>query len=87
VTQSPPEVKLWFDRKFDPSGTTMQVFDSSDNEVDLKDSHADATDATLLIVSLPSLPSGTYSVHWHALALEGHQTQGDFKFTIDISNP
>jgi methionine-rich copper-binding protein CopC len=83
VATSPTEVKLWFIQDFDPSGTSMQIFDSSNLEVDLKDSHQDKTDTTLLIVSVPALTPGTYKVRWQALCMYGHHTQGSYEFTID----
>ena len=50
--------------------------------VDQGDAQVDAHDATLLEVSLPPLPSGTYQVVWSAVARDGHRTEGSFPFQI-----
>ena len=37
---------------------------------------------SLLQVSLPQLPAGTYTVIWHVVSVDTHRTQGHFEFTI-----
>ncbi|MDR3608562.1 MAG: copper resistance protein CopC [Oligoflexia bacterium] len=83
ITAAPTEVKIWFTDEFDPSGTTVQVFNSGGKEIDLKDDRQDKADPTLLIVSVPELAPGTYLVRWQGLCLEGHHTEGSYKFTIE----
>jgi copper resistance protein C len=82
VTQAPTEVKIWFTEAVEPAFSEIQVQDADGHEVDCKDSHLDAKDNTLLIVSLPSISSGTYKVLWHVVASDTHHTQGDFKFSV-----
>ena len=33
-------------------------------------------------VALKALSAGTYHVHWHAVSVDTHTTQGDFSFTV-----
>jgi copper resistance protein C len=82
VQKSPAQVKIWFTEEIEPAFSAIQVFDSTGTEVDKQDSHPDAGDNTLLIVSLPALPAGTYKVSWHVVAADTHKTTGDFKFQI-----
>jgi methionine-rich copper-binding protein CopC len=35
-----------------------------------------------LIVSLPNLADGEYSVSWKVVSVDTHHTNGDFKFTV-----
>jgi methionine-rich copper-binding protein CopC len=66
----------------DSHGSSLQVRNDKNKVVDKKDSHRDSKDPSLLKVSLPKLPPGTYKVFWKALSADGHQTQGRFQFTI-----
>ena len=35
-----------------------------------------------LIVALPKLSPGTYTVIWHVTSVDTHKTEGNFKFTV-----
>ncbi len=39
-------------------------------------------DTTLVVPVTGDLPSGTYTVDWHALSSDGHKTSGSYTFTI-----
>jgi methionine-rich copper-binding protein CopC len=82
VSASPPIVRIWFDSALEPTFSTLRVQDAGGTQVDNRDARVDPSDATLLEVSLPPLPSGTYRVIWSAVARDGHRTQGDYTFTI-----
>ncbi len=82
VSQSPGEIKIWFTQELEPDFSTIVVRDSQGNEVDKKDSHQDSSDKKLLMVSVPKLPDGEYSVSWSVVSVDTHHTHGDFKFTI-----
>lgn len=83
TTANPPaEVKLWFTQNLEPAFSSIEVQDAQGKEVDKKDSHPDAKDKSLLAVSLPALPPGTYTVSWHVVSVDTHKTQGHFEFTI-----
>jgi methionine-rich copper-binding protein CopC len=82
ATDSPAEIKLWFTQNIEPAFSSIEVQDAQGKEVDKKDSHADAKDKSLLAVSLPALPPGTYKVIWHVVSVDTHKTQGHFEFTV-----
>ncbi|HEX4123304.1 MAG TPA: copper resistance CopC family protein [Tepidisphaeraceae bacterium] len=82
VTAVPSVVKAWFTQHLEPAFSTMQVFDSNGTKVDKNDAHVDSDDPSLLIVSLPTLPAGTYTVKWKVVSVDTHRTSGSFHFTI-----
>ena len=82
ITNSPAEIKVWFTQNLEPAFSKLQVQDAAGHEVDKKDAHLDDKDKSLFKVTLPPLPSGTYTVIWHAVSVDTHRTQGHFKFTI-----
>lgn len=79
---APTEIKIWFTQQPEAAFSKIQVFDAGGAQVDKDDTHADADDKKLLIVSLPALPAGTYKVVWKVLSVDTHRTTGDFKFTV-----
>ena len=42
----------------------------------------DASDATVLTVSVGNLPAGTYKVTWKVTSVDTHKTHGSFTFTV-----
>ena len=82
VTNAPSEIKICFTEPLEPHGSTIQVRDTRNKQVDKKDSRRDAEDKSLLFVSLPKLPPGTYKVSWTAISEDKHQTEGKFEFTV-----
>ncbi|RME72747.1 MAG: hypothetical protein D6784_13045 [Chloroflexi bacterium] len=86
---SPGRVTAWFSQELDEDFSTMQVFNSQEQQVDLGDGGVDLTDPdhTSMQVSLPdSLPSGVYTVHWSAVSAEdGDPSEGRFSFGIAVA--
>jgi hypothetical protein len=82
VKTAPTRVRLWFTSALEPAYSRAQVFDASGTRVDLGDSAVDGADRALLRVSVPPLTPGQYKVLWRVLAIDGHVTEGDFRFSV-----
>ena len=82
MTVAPTLVRIWFDGEMEPAFSTIRVQNLSGQQVDKGDGHVDSSDATLLEVSVSSLPAGNYRVIWSVVARDGHRTEGDYTFTI-----
>lgn len=82
VHGSPGEVKAWFTQKLEPAFSNLRVVDQSGGQVNRQNSAVDPSDRTLMKVSLPNLPSGKYTVFWHALSVDTHTTEGTFTFEV-----
>jgi copper resistance protein C len=82
VQGSPDTVRIWFDGELEPAFSQVTVMDGSGQRVDRGDARVDPNGRRLLQVSVPTLPPGTYSVHWAVLSIDGHRTAGDFRFTV-----
>lgn len=82
VTQPPSEIRIWFTQEIEPDFSTIEVCDSHGNQVDKKDTHQDADDKKLMIVSVPALASGEYTVMWKVVSTDTHHTHGEFRFTV-----
>jgi methionine-rich copper-binding protein CopC len=82
VKGSPTVIKAWFTEELEPAFSKIQVFDSTGNQIDKKDVKVDSTNKSLMSVSVPNLPAGTYKVKWSAVAVDTHHTTGTFTFTV-----
>ncbi len=79
---APKEVRLWFTEKLEPSLSKAQVFGSDGKPVNGQKQSSDTGDATVLIVTLPSLKPGKYKVVWKVVSVDTHLTSGDFIFQV-----
>ncbi len=82
VAGSIGSVRIWFDSDLEPLFSKIVVKNSGGQQVDKGDSHVDPSKDSLLIVSVPPLPPGTYHVYWSVVARDTHRTEGDFTFTV-----
>jgi methionine-rich copper-binding protein CopC len=82
VQGSPDTVRIWFDGELEPAFCQVTVSDGGGKRVDRGDARVDPNGRRLLQVSVPALAPGTYSVHWAVLSIDGHRTNGDFRFTV-----
>jgi methionine-rich copper-binding protein CopC len=83
LSAAPSLVRIWFDGALEPVFSSIMVHAAKDNTmVDKGDGRVDPSDPTLLEVSVPTLPPGSYIVIWSVVARDGHRTSGNFTFTI-----
>jgi copper resistance protein C len=82
VSPAPREVKIWFTGKLEPAFSKLDVQDAAGAAVDQGDAAVDPQYTTLMHVSLGPLQAGTYKVHWHAVSVDTHATDGTFTFTV-----
>ena len=82
VSPAPREVKIWFTGKLEPAFSKLDVRDAAGKGVDQGDAAVEPQDTTLMHVSLKPLQAGTYKVHWHAVSVDTHVTDGNFTFTV-----
>ncbi|MCA9955540.1 MAG: copper resistance protein CopC, partial [Anaerolineales bacterium] len=83
LAEAPSQVRLWFNEPISVSFSTFQVLDLEGQPVELTSIHLDELDPQLVILELPEIGEGVYSIHWHVLsAADGHDTQGYVVFGV-----
>lgn len=83
VDVSPSRVTVWFSESIGPKLSEIRVFNVSGDRVDNDDSAVPAGESSVLFVTLPELPNGTYTVSWGVLSLsDGHSVVGSFRFAV-----
>jgi methionine-rich copper-binding protein CopC len=78
----PAAINLWFTQELEPAFSSVSVVDQAGARVDAGDAAVDGKDATLLHVSLKTLPPGVYKVVWRVVSVDTHTTEGSFTFRV-----
>jgi copper resistance protein C len=79
VQTAPHDVTIWFTQKLEPAFSTVEVTDASGARVD---EGKPQISGNTMSIALKAVSAGTYHVHWHAVSVDTHTTQGDFTFTV-----
>jgi methionine-rich copper-binding protein CopC len=79
VTTAPQDVTLTFTQNLEAAFSGVEVTDPSGARVDQGEPKIGGN---TMQVGLKTLAPGTYTVHWHAVSVDTHKTQGDFSFSI-----
>lgn len=74
---------MWFTEPLEPNFSRIRLRNSTGAEVVTAHSQIDATDPLQMYVQPGELPNGLYTVVWQVVsAADGHQTTGNFPFTV-----
>ena len=84
VSTAPQEITLWFTQNLEAVFSTVEVFDGSGERVD---EGKPSISGNTMRVALKPLSPGTYRVHWHALSVDTHTTEGTFTFKVAGTGP
>ena len=87
---SPPEVRIWMTQELMLNGSGITVSDAAGLQVDSGDAHVDQTDPDRkqLVVTLPPLGAGTYTVTYTTVSAEDGDTFTDaFSFMVSPDAP
>jgi copper resistance protein C len=78
--QKPPrEVALSFTLNIDAASSNIEVTDSGGARVDQGKAQVSGT---TMRVGLKTLKPGSYRVRWHVLSVDGHNSEGNFSFSV-----
>lgn len=82
IPVAPASVTLDYTEALEPRFSSIQVQDAHGTRVDKGDVHVAPNDPKRLIVSLPPLGPGIYTVQWRVVSVDTHHTEGNFTFTV-----
>ena len=73
---------LTFTEGVEPLFSTIEVRDAEGTAVATGKPHSAAGNARRLVIDLPALQGGKYTVIWHATSVDTHKTEGSFQFSV-----
>ncbi len=83
LEEPPDRVVVWFTERIEPEFSKIEVLDSDGARVDNGDSFVDRSSLTVMTVSLPTIPNGSYTVAWKNVStVDGHRVRGSFVFSV-----
>jgi copper resistance protein C len=81
VHTPPTEVRIQFTEPLEPAFSTARVEDAAGGTVSTA-ARVDASERSVLVVTLGTLKPGRYKVIWKVLSVDTHVTNGTFTFTV-----
>jgi len=82
LAKAPAEVRLWFNEDIESAYASLVVLDPGKHPVTEVTPHLAPGDQKSLVLPLPELTPGKYSVTFRVLSLDGHVIQSSFDFTV-----
>ena len=82
LAKAPAEVRLWFNEDIESAYASLVVLDTGKNPVTEVTPHLAPDDQKSLVLPLPELTPGKYSVKFRVLSLDGHVIQSSFDLTV-----
>ena len=78
----PTRVVLWFNERLEAQFSQLSIWNGEGQQVDGGDVQVGPDDGKRLSVGLPTLPTGSYTVKYRVLSVDGHIVEAEFPFTI-----
>lgn len=82
ISGPPHQIVLTFTEGVEPLFCTIELHDAAGRVVTTGKPRTEQGNDRKLVVDLPSLHSGHYTVVWHATSVDTHKTEGSYQFTI-----
>lgn len=86
LDHAPSQVSITFTERPDSHLSIIHVYNSGGQQLERGHARALPNDPSTLVVDLPKLPSGVYTVSWTTVsAIDGHVASGSFAFGVGAS--
>jgi copper resistance protein C len=79
VSEAPHEVMLTFSDNLEAAFSSAEVMDSNGVRVDEGKSQVNGN---TMRIGLKTLSPGSYRVHWRAVSVDTHKSEGSFMFSV-----
>jgi len=85
LRKAPGQVRLWFNERLEPAYATIVLNRGDTQPVATNKARLDPGDPKLLVLDLPPLEPGEYTVRYRVLSVDGHTV--DYGYTFSIAPP
>ena len=82
LENAPSEIRIRFSQPVREAGSTLLVKNDEGDRVETAPARRPDEESDVLMISLPPLTPGRYQVWWTAMTFDGHQSEGDYFFSI-----
>ena len=81
LTRPPAQVRLWFNEELEKDYASLAVLDGDKAVTDTRPTIA-ADDPKAIVLALPELAPGKYTVKFRVLSVDGHVVDTSYDFTV-----
>lgn len=82
LREAPPAIEVTFTESLEPRFSTLTLEDAAGRPVATPPARVAEDNPRKLVLALPSLGAGRYTVIWRVTSIDTHRTEGRFSFTI-----
>ena len=87
LSKPPPQIRLWFNERPEPAYAKVTLFKDETTVIEHAPARVDKDDRKLLIVDLPVLAPGNYTVKYRVLSVDGHTVDYGYTFSVKAAGP
>jgi methionine-rich copper-binding protein CopC len=88
LTRAPTQVRLWFNEEIEKDYASLAVQDAAKAApVTETKPHVAADDPKSIVLPLPELEAGKYTVKFRVLSVDGHVVDSSYDFTVKSKAP
>ena len=82
VETAPPEVRLYFTERLEAALSRATLDGPDGRKISTSAAVVDPQNPAELVLKLPPLGPGHYTVKWHVVAVDTHRTEGTVSFDV-----
>ena len=82
LAKAPAQVQLWFNEEIEDAYSSLVVLDSEKHPVSKVKFQLAPDDQKSIVLPLPELAPGKYSVKFRVLSVDSHVVESSFDFTV-----
>ncbi len=82
LSSPPKQIQLWFNEKIEGSYASVSVLDSNKNSVTENSPEVVLDDPKSVILNLPQIGPGRYTVQYRVMSVDGHVIEANFDFNV-----
>ena len=82
VDSSPDMLRLTFNEDLESAFSSIKVVDASGTTASKDKAKVDSSNPRVLMVAVPKLASGSYTVQWAVMTHDAHKTKGTYTFAV-----
>jgi copper resistance protein C len=82
LVRPPAQVRLWFNERLEPAFCSLSVLDAGGKPATAEPAQVWSDDPKLLVLALPVLAPGLYTVQYKVLSVDGHTVKASYTFTV-----
>ena len=87
LTKAPSQVRLWFNEEIEKDYASLAVQDAAKATITEIKPHVAADDPKSIVLPLPELEAGKYTVKFRVLSVDGHVVDSSYDFTVKSKAP